>query len=157
MRINHSAYILNLRMHYTGTVKNYALDRIYTLQFQPSEKEGGLWVRIPSGAQIFFCVLLWLILYISLYFLSWYLSFVENFPQQVICLSCNSCRDLDLCRDPFITPAEGNKPYAFNLRLSIVLILIPAPLSSLVCIHLQYRHPPLLQPRSLSFYPWRTQ
>lgn len=29
---------------------------------------------------------------------------------EVICLSCNSCRDLDLCRDPFITPAEGNKP-----------------------------------------------
>lgn len=29
---------------------------------------------------------------------------------EVICLSCNSCRDLDLCRDPFITPAEGNNP-----------------------------------------------
>lgn len=29
---------------------------------------------------------------------------------EVICLSCNSCRDLDLCRDPFIAPAEGNKP-----------------------------------------------
>ena len=119
MRINHSAYILNLRMHYTGTVKNYALDRIYTLKFQPSEKEGGLWVRIPSGAQIFFCVLLWLILYISLYFLSWYLSFVGNFPQQVICLSCNSCRDLDLCRDPFITPAEGNKPYVHGNMICI--------------------------------------
>lgn len=26
-------------------------------------------------------------------------------------MSCNSCRDLDLCRDPFITPAEGNNPY----------------------------------------------
>ena len=68
MRINHSAYILNLRMHYTGTFKNYALHRIYTLQFQPFEKEGGSWVGIASGAQIFFCVLLWLILYISLYF-----------------------------------------------------------------------------------------
>ena len=31
-------------------------------------EHGGSWVRIPSGAQIFFCVLLWLILYISLYF-----------------------------------------------------------------------------------------
>ena len=31
-------------------------------------EHGGPWVRIPSGAQIFFCVLLW-ILYISLYFL----------------------------------------------------------------------------------------
>ncbi|CAH3120153.1 unnamed protein product [Pocillopora meandrina] len=29
---------------------------------------------------------------------------------EVICLSCNSCRDLDLCRDPFITAAEGNNP-----------------------------------------------
>ena len=40
----------------------------------PNPKEsrtwhGRSWVRIPSGAQIFFCVLLWLILYISLYFL----------------------------------------------------------------------------------------
>ena len=32
-------------------------------------EHGGSWVRIPSGAQIFFCVLLWLILYFSLYFL----------------------------------------------------------------------------------------
>ena len=32
-------------------------------------EHGVSWVRIPSGAQIFFCVLLWLILYISLYFL----------------------------------------------------------------------------------------
>ena len=32
-------------------------------------EHGGPWVRIPSGAQIFLCVLLWLILYISLYFL----------------------------------------------------------------------------------------
>ena len=31
-------------------------------------EHGGSWVWIPSGAQIFFCVLLWLILYISLYF-----------------------------------------------------------------------------------------
>ena len=32
-------------------------------------EHGGSWVRIPSGAQIFFCVLLWSIRYISLYFL----------------------------------------------------------------------------------------
>ena len=32
-------------------------------------EHGGSWVVIPSGAQIFFCVLLWLILYIPLYFL----------------------------------------------------------------------------------------
>lgn len=29
---------------------------------------------------------------------------------EVICEYCNSCRDLDLCRDPFITPAKGNNP-----------------------------------------------
>lgn len=29
---------------------------------------------------------------------------------EVICEYCNSCRDLDLCRDPFITPARGNHP-----------------------------------------------
>jgi len=29
---------------------------------------------------------------------------------EVICLSCNSCRDLNLCRDPFITPVQGNNP-----------------------------------------------
>ena len=32
-------------------------------------EHGGSWVRIPSGAQMFLCVLLWLILYSSLYFL----------------------------------------------------------------------------------------
>ena len=37
--------------------------------------------------------------------------------QQVICLSCNSCRDLDLCRDPFITPAEGNNPYVIVMYM----------------------------------------
>ena len=36
---------------------------------QRNLEHGVSWVRIPSGAQIFFCVLLWLILYISLYFL----------------------------------------------------------------------------------------
>ncbi|EDO36342.1 predicted protein, partial [Nematostella vectensis] len=29
---------------------------------------------------------------------------------EVICEYCNACRDLDLCRDPCIVPAEGNKP-----------------------------------------------
>ncbi|KAK3734408.1 hypothetical protein QZH41_010067, partial [Actinostola sp. cb2023] len=27
---------------------------------------------------------------------------------EVICQFCNACRDLDLCRDPYIVPAEGN-------------------------------------------------
>ena len=31
-------------------------------------------------------------------------------PWQVICQYCNFCRDLDLCRDPYITPADGNNP-----------------------------------------------
>jgi len=29
---------------------------------------------------------------------------------EMICEYCNSCRDLDLCRDPLITPAKGNQP-----------------------------------------------
>lgn len=29
---------------------------------------------------------------------------------EVICEYCNSCRDLDLCRDPLITPVKGNQP-----------------------------------------------
>ena len=52
-------------------------------------EHGGSWVRIPSGAQIFFCVLLWLILYISLYFLyNINISGIEN--EQITFYTCLS-------------------------------------------------------------------
>jgi len=41
------------------------------------------------------------------------LSFVVA---EVICEYCNSCRDLDLCRDPYITPAKGS--VAASIRCS---------------------------------------
>ena len=53
-------------------------------------EHGGSWVRIPSGARIF-CVLLWLILYISIYFIFIvnkynYLSkcLVDNHPYKLL-------------------------------------------------------------------------